>query len=1173
MKIGVLGHVELVGRRGPVLLAGKEQRVLALLAVHRGQRVSEDQLIDALWAESPPRTARRTLHGYVSRLRRALDDGGPVAVETAGGGYRLVAEPGSLDLDEVEQLIAEAAEAGRRGRPAQAVRLLLRAEAAWRGTSLGDLAGESPFVGHAHHLEDLRLTVVEDRVEASLQAGLHTSLAPELEQLTTDQPLRERLWRARILALYRCGRQAEALRVYQELRGCLVDELGIEPSPESRALEAAVLRQDPALGGDPGAGADDADQVVPLPTALRRSRGTPCVGRDGELARLQAAWSGAVAGRPAVALLAGPPGVGKTRLAIELAHAVHGESAIVLYGACDDGIVAPHQPFIEALHQLARAIEPDALLPLLGPGAGELTRMVPELSQRLPALGVPTTSEPETERFRLFHAVAEWLAATAGAQPVLLILEDLHWAGPSTLLTLGHVISRLGDSRLLIVATYRDTEVSLNPAMTDFLAHISRHEDLVRIEVEGLDVAHSEALMQSLAGNPLDERGRRLAERLQAETDGNPFFIQQIMRHLADTGVTIGAGDDRPDPPPRAVWLPDSVRDAVRRRLLLLPPDTQRVLASAAVFGREAPLRLLARLVDVPDLAGALEHALAARLLEEVSEGHELRYRFVHALVRTTLYEGQAGLRRAMTHARVAEAIEDHYAGDLQARLPEWTHHWVSAAPAGHVDQALEACRRAGKAALAVLAFEAAARHFSTGLDLLGQSAPSAAGVDLLLGLAESLFRTGQPEHRRHLEAAWRAVADLDDPALAARAALCCARGYWSAFGAVDEERVAAIELALTHCGENEAVRAHLQADLAAELIWDRSQEDRYTQLADDALALARQAGDQATLGAVMVRWLGTFWGLDYSAQRATLAAEGLQIASALADPVLEVQFATHGIFCSVESVDPSRLQRLHDRLIELTPTLGQPVWEYSVHYALMNYLTVRGNLDDLRRCIEQSRDLGIRLGLIEAPFLALCETGALHWWKDTYEEVVDVVADLADQVPDIPSMKTWLAAVLARCGRTQPARALLDTFRRCDFAFAPDHSQGIALAECALAAADLGDRQAAAQLIPVLVPYRHLVLRNPINAAGPTEWFLARLHGTLGDIGAANAAFTRAVTISELLGCRLWLAHIHCDWAELLAAQPDAAEEAQRHARAAADMAAALELPGIARRAFAVCR
>ncbi|HKY75413.1 MAG TPA: AAA family ATPase, partial [Acidimicrobiia bacterium] len=370
---------------------------------------------------------------------------------------------------------------------------------------------------------------------------------------------------------------------------------------------------------------------IPMP-ALLTDIGRIFVGREAELERLQPLWKEAAAGDRRIALLAGEPGVGKTRLAAELAIQVHEQGATVLAGRCDEDLGVPYQPFVEALRHFVDHASPSALKERLGRYGGELTRLVPELSERVVDLPEPLRSDPETERYRLFDAVAAWLTAAATEEPLVLVLDDLQWAAKPTLLLLRHVLRNSEVRRLLVIGTYRDTELTHDHPMVELLADLRRDDTIERLSLSGLDDAGVAAFVEQASGQTLDDDGLALARALYQETEGNPFFVREVLRHLAETNAITRHGDRwTTSVPIDQLGIPEGVREVVGRRLARLSASANQALRAAAVVGPEFEANVLRAAAEMTEheLFAALDEAVAARLVSEVSP---VGFRFAHAV-------------------------------------------------------------------------------------------------------------------------------------------------------------------------------------------------------------------------------------------------------------------------------------------------------------------------------------------------------------------------------------------------------------------------------------------------------------------------------------------------------------------------------------------------------------
>ncbi|MCA1845104.1 MAG: AAA family ATPase, partial [Actinobacteria bacterium] len=553
------------------------------------------------------------------------------------------------DAHRFEQLTASGGRALDEGRPAEAAAAFADALALWRGPVLADL-GDEPFVtAVAARLDEHRLVATERRVDAELALGHHAEVTGELEALVQRHPLRERLWAQLMVALYRSGRQADALAAYQRLRTVLAEELGLEPTPELRRLETAVLRQDPDLRHDGGA-------MAPLPERPALLPAVGFFGRDTELQRFADRFDAAAAGGGGVVVVAGDPGIGKTRLIEEAAGLATRQGARVLWGQCYEGDwTPPYAAFAEALG--SNVGDADELRAALGSGGPALAQLVPELRQILPDLPEAVPLSPDEERFRLLDAASQYLVASSRRAPIVVCLDDLQWADHGTLGLLRSVARLAARHRLMVLGTYRDVEVDADHPLAATLQALTRETTFDRIHLQGLDPAGTAALLSALGEQDVDEQ---VGAAWAAETEGNPFFIAELARHLMEEGHLFRGADGRwtTDRPLRDLDVPDSVRDVISRRLSRLSDGARELLRVACLF--EGPFRFdvvasVARL-DADAALDAVDDALAAQLI--VPAGADDTYGFHHALIRHTLYRQLGSSRRLRLHRQVAEALE-----------------------------------------------------------------------------------------------------------------------------------------------------------------------------------------------------------------------------------------------------------------------------------------------------------------------------------------------------------------------------------------------------------------------------------------------------------------------------------------------------------------------------------
>lgn len=650
----------------------KERCLLTVLAVYVGEVVAEDRLVDALWEGSPPRTATKTLQNYVMRLRRRLDSYGGGVIVTRAPGYVL----DGLDTDVVvaESLIAEGRRAVAGGDEALAIAKFDEALALWRGPAIVEFADRSFAHTEAGRLDELRASVAEERIDAVLAAGRHHEVIADCEGLVAAQPLRERRWAQLMLALYRDGRQGEALEAYRRLRAVLVDQLGVDPGPEARRLEAAILGHDAAL--------------LPRPSVtVRVARPLmPCFGRERELTTLLGHVADAAASRGRATFLCGEPGIGKTRLLAALAVAAAGCGAEVLSGRCLEGSGAlPFHPFVEAI---------ETHLDVVGPPSGglDLGRLINSRHASPPGPAL----QPDELRLRLFDGVARFLVGRAVDAPVVVLVDDLHWADEGTVAMLRHVARSTRGHRMLVVGAFRGGEVGGGHPLEDALGALRSEADCSVLRLTGLDRESVEQLMGVTAGAAI---AGEFVDAVCAETHGNPFFAREVVQHLREDGALQSGPDGRLGTRLPLSVVPDGVRQVIARRRRRLGAGANKFLdVAAAVEGPFLfePVCKAAGLSDDEGLA-ALDETLHAGLV--VSDAAPDRYDFTHALIRHTVYQQLNPSRRLRLHRDLAAALaESREAGArISAAEVATQYHRAASLPgaAAGIAPALEAAERA----------------------------------------------------------------------------------------------------------------------------------------------------------------------------------------------------------------------------------------------------------------------------------------------------------------------------------------------------------------------------------------------------------------------------------------------------------------------------------------------
>src|SRR5271169_2010951 len=491
----------------------------------------------------------------------------------------------------------------------------------------------------------------------------------------------------------------------------------------------------------------------PLPALLRSVPPVKYVGRVEERAGLEEAMKLARSRQRQVGLLSGEPGIGKTRLASYAAHDAHAEGFAVAWGACTEELAVPYEPWIGVCSQLVESAPVELLGQHVERHKGELGRLARNLEGRVSELPEPQSSDPETERYLLFNALAGLLGEVAEAVPLCVVLDDLHWADAQSLALLKHLLRSSEQGSLQVIVTYRDSDLGKDHPLTAVLADLRSLQGVQRIALHGLGADEVAEIMTAVAGHELEADAIELAAQIAAETDGNPFFVGEILLGLSESGALVfDEGSARWSIDTSAgIALPESVREVIERRVERLGEESLEALRLAAVVGREFDLELLSAVVDRDEasLLDDLEGAVAASVLAESSD-QVGRFRFVHALINQTLYEGLSATRRARMHQRVAQALEVLYGADAAEHFGELALHWRLAAVSVEKAKAADYALKAGQRALENLAPAEAVKYFTDAAEQSG-GADSRERCEALIWLGEAERQTGVAAFRESL--------------------------------------------------------------------------------------------------------------------------------------------------------------------------------------------------------------------------------------------------------------------------------------------------------------------------------------------------------------------------------------------------------------------------------------
>ncbi|MDP2291022.1 MAG: AAA family ATPase [Actinomycetota bacterium] len=882
-------------------------------------------------------------------------------------------------------------------------------------------------------------------------------------------------------------------------------------------------------------GADGA--APPVPMALTLDRRFPLVGRAEPLAILTHRWQQACAGTTSTVLLAGHPGIGKSRLIAQMADAAHAGGALVLAGICDSELSRPYQPFAMAFGEV-QALD-EELSEAVTRGLGPLAPLFP--SRRAGR----SDDAGAAARFELFDAVVDLVERLSAEQPVVLVLEDLQWATAPTVQLLRHLVREAKTARVLVLGSYRVDEVGPAHPMSDVLAEVHASAVASRIDLRALDVDDVSLLVLARVPNAPEVNVQSFARRVRDESGGNPFFVCELLHHLGTTGELerlIGSADvDR-------LPIPDSVRDVVGQRLARLAPETGNVLASAATIGMSFDLELLAALVDQPaeTVLGVLEDVARVALVQESAAG---RFSFAHAILRSTLLDSMTATRRSLLHRRVAECIELLRPSDHD----ELAHHWQLA---GNESRANERLELAARRDLEALAYESAAERYQSLVEYYGRAPDQyAALARSWLGLGLARRALGMPDYLPAVIEAGRLARRLRDADLIADAALASIwpGTFFITAGVTDAGLVELTEDALESIADDDPRRARLLATLASHLTF-HADRGRRAAVIDAAHTHARGDGDPALTGTVLVAEYLALWDPTTFDRRGEIAKELARAARASGDAELAF-FA--GFFAAIGAVERGDVvaARRHLAGLDEPVRLARNFYLGFLAERLSTSLDILCGRADVQVAIDA---LAERYAGTHADTVGTwsVQTGGVAWQRGGLGALVPTVRELIGQ----GSVSNWLAAyglAMFHAGDRDGAMTVLDGFVEptLDYFWLTTMQ---AYAELAVA---LDRRDMASQLFASLMPHRGQlgVTASGSLCLGLVSTSLGELALATGDHLLAHELLVEARQAADAMGAPFEATKTR----RLLAAALDAAGETEAAAVARAEALALADRHG----------
>ena len=777
-------------------------------------------------------------------------------------------------------------------------------------------------------------------------------------------------------------------------------------------------------------------------------------------------------------------------------------------------------------------------------------------------------TDPETERHRLFEAVSDLLSEMSRVDPVILVLDDIHWADKPSLLMLRHILRSGSPMRLFVLATYRDTDLDRSHPLSDVLAELRRQAGVDRLDLGGLGPAEVTTFMEAAAGHALAEDGLELAQAVFSETQGNPFFVGEVLLHLVESGAIVQRdGRWTSDKTLEEVGIPEGIREVLGRRLSRLSESANAALAIGAVIGATFDLAIIEAAGGPAgdELFDALDEAARASVVREVP-GTVGRYTFAHALVRSALYEELTTNKRVRMHWRIGEALERRHERHLDAHLDELAYQFTEGALAGDPRKAVDYCRRAGDKARDELAFEAAVQHYerAVGTFELVDDADPVLHCDLQIALADALRSAGDERRWDAMHAAAASAWSLGDPERLAQAVLVNAENIGSA---VDADFVALIEEALEAVGPAPtAQRARLLIGLAVQLSWDPDLLRR-TAIAREALALARETRDSEALALVLTRgWTLIDGSVPFLDEMKALNDEAESVARDVGDPAALADALRMNAFNAACRGNRAMFEAKLDEAAGIYGSLRRPLFDWIKHSDATARAEHFGELARAEALAEQGAEVGRRADVTPNALLNVVggQLYQIRRAQGRLDVMLDLLADMVERTPTLPLLRLVLLGVYVETDRIDEARPHYMWLADNECANVP-HDVEYPVTLCGLGRMAL-DVRTPTPLVEYMYD-RLAPFAGSFNWSGqlltdPNDLGLAVMDAVLGRADDADRHFAAAIELCARAGARANLARSEFAWARVLAERGDGAA-AREHAERAVALGEELGMDG----------